>query len=529
MARMPQCICGGVLPVAAGVKEIVCPWCGRKVPAAQAVPEPSPGGQEVLPPLEAAPEPSPTCKRPWMGIVIGVAMLVATAALVTVGRVNAHEKTKRDRLRAMVTEARSLQDQGRHAEAAAKYQRVLERGESGTAIRSDLKSVIASAAVAKGRAELLARMAPIREEAQALVDAGRPAQAAAAYERLIAGEPEGAEGRVAKFFRSARAELDAARADAARLDALQLVLEEVARAISAGDLAAAREAIRTARADGADPDGLLESVGRFLAALPPRERTGVSDEVIDRMRADMGLWMRARRRNTADGYEEFAKARPESPFTAEARQRAVDLEVADILGHRPGRLPQPRRVGNGINRNFSVVNITNSTEHTLTVRFSGVESFKVVFKPHEEGSVELLNGSYRVAATVDWPRINPFAGTNSFNGANYVSRFFIKTVSAFAPQINIPTIPAMFGAGRRSAPAFTPAPPKRLLPEHLKRIIEPARPARTANRSRPSASRSAPRPTRPTRRSSSRSGPDQGTIRMRRADGTVITIDTLSP
>jgi len=307
---------------------------------------------------------------------------------------------------------------------------------------------------------------------------------------------------VAKFFRSARAELDAARADAARLDALQLVLEEVARAISAGDLAAAREAIRTARADGADPDGLLESVGRFLAALPPRERTGVSDEVIDRMRADMGLWMRARRRNTADGYEEFAKARPESPFTAEARQRAVDLEVADILGHRPGRLPQPRRVGNGINRNFSVVNITNST-----VRFSGVESFKVVFKPHEEGSVELLNGSYRVAATVDWPRINPFAGTNSFNGANYVSRFFIKTVSAFAPQINIPTIPAMFGAGRRSAPAFTPAPPKRLLPEHLKRIIEPARPARTANRSRPSASRSAPRPTRPTRRCAARTAP----------------------
>ena len=537
MAPVSQCSCGGMLPLApAPGAEVVCPWCGKKTAAVEAVcPEP---GAEALAPQEPAPcgEEPPTpavCRRPWLGKVIAVGMLLTTAALVGVGKVNAHEKKQRDRFRDLMTKGDELQDRGLYAEAAETYGQVMEKAGWGPTVRSDLRSVISSAGTAKANAELLAEMATIRDEGQAMIEAGKYAEAVPVYERLVAKEPQAARSRVAAFFQRAKDELAGARADAAQLEALAPVLEEVARAMAGVDLEAAQAAIRRARAGGADPDRLLDSVAEFLARLSPQEQTLVSAALFERMNADMGVWMRARRRDELAGYREFLEARPDSPFAPEADRRIVDLEVAGILRGKPGMLPPPTRVGGRMNRNYSVVNITNGTKHTLTVRFSGVDSFKLVFQPQEEGSVELLNGRYRVAATADSPRIKPFAGTNSFDGGDYVSRFYIKTIGSFSlPPINIPTIPTAFGGGRPSAPVFTPAPPKRLLPDWMKRVIEPVKPPALAGRSGTSSPRAASDPSpapRPSRSASRQPKEDQGVIRLRCPDGRVITVDTLAP
>jgi hypothetical protein len=107
------------------------------------------------------------------------------------------------------------------------------------------------------------------------------------------------------------------------------------------------------------------------------------------------------------------------------------------------------------------VNIHNDTKYNLTIRYSGPESFKVVFLPGEKGSVETLRGTYRVAASVDASNVKDYAGEEESDGGNYEVVYYISGPYSL-PRISLPKL--YFG----SAPKFEPWSTKRGVPDYLK-------------------------------------------------------------
>ena len=251
----------------------------------------------------------------------------------------------------------------------------------------------------------------------------RSADTIAAYEAFLRQHPTG------ETATQARARLNELRAPNAW-----------ARAVAANTVEAYEE---FARVHGEDK-----------RAAEARRRAGA-------LRSDLPAWQAAQSAQTIEALEKFLRENPQSPFAEQARAKIVDLEVSDILKQPHGRLPAADRVSTAGVRSYAVVNVHNDTKYNLTIRYSGPESFKVVFSPQDKGSIELLPGAYKVAASVDAARVRQYAGAEQVAGGNYQVEFYIVTTGpggkteARAPQ------------GRNDAP-FAPWPTKRSVAEFVK-------------------------------------------------------------
>lgn len=164
-------------------------------------------------------------------------------------------------------------------------------------------------------------------------------------------------------------------------------------------------------------------------------------------------WERALKVNTIKGYADFLKLHPNSPFTEKAKGKIVDIEVSEIMQGEHGQLPPSDKISDSPGRTYSVVNVHNDTRYNLTIRYSGPESFKVIFSPGEKASIEVLRGNYKVAASVDAAHVQNYAGEETLDGGNYEGEYYI------APPYKIVT--KTFGE-------FEPWPTKRRMPKHLK-------------------------------------------------------------
>jgi hypothetical protein len=172
-------------------------------------------------------------------------------------------------------------------------------------------------------------------------------------------------------------------------------------------------------------------------------------------------WEKALNAKSIEAYSDFIKKHPCSPFAEQAKKRIVDIEVSDIMSGDHGTLPSPSKISSGDGRTYSVTNIHNDTKYNLTIRYSGPDSFSVTFKPEEKGSLEMLRGKYKIAASVDATNVKNYAGEETSDGGNYEVVYYI--VSQFSPErISMPSF--YYG----NAPEFKPWPSKRLVPEYLK-------------------------------------------------------------
>ena len=184
---------------------------------------------------------------------------------------------------------------------------------------------------------------------------------------------------------------------------------------------------------------------------------------VEGVQADASDWERALKIDTIKGYEDFLRQHPHSSFAEKAKGKIVDKEVSDILSKPHGQLPSSNKISEGGGRTYSVVNIHNNTQYNLTIRYSGPDSFKAVFSPNEKGSIEVLRGSYKVAASVDAPNVKDYAGDEASDGGNYEVEYYLVTTGplGFSP----PRIPRIsYGA----APKFEPWPKKRIVSPSLK-------------------------------------------------------------
>lgn len=140
-------------------------------------------------------------------------------------------------------------------------------------------------------------------------------------------------------------------------------------------------------------------------------------------------WSHAKSEMSITLYQNFIEYFPNSSHTQEAEKAIIDLEVENIFKGDHGILPPMIKTFNGKSgRTYSEIDVFNNTEYTLTVRYSGeTESKKVILPPYQRQTFNLNNESYKVAASVNAGNVTNYAGTDTMEGGDYESEFFIQT------------------------------------------------------------------------------------------------------
>lgn len=118
---------------------------------------------------------------------------------------------------------------------------------------------------------------------------------------------------------------------------------------------------------------------------------------------------------------------PSQPGNTNAREIAQQVAAIEAAPHNP--LPRAERTSVDSNSQVAQMGIKNDTNYTLTVLYSGPSAQSVVLSPKAARTIALAVGDYRVAATVDAPDVQPFAGSDDLEGGTYDNTFYIQTVS----------------------------------------------------------------------------------------------------
>jgi hypothetical protein len=264
-----------------------------------------------------------------------------------------------------------------------------------------------------------------------------------------------------KQARSCRASLDEAKQ---YRDAIRSVVETMGSHLAAGRPDAAARTIERAASESKAPDPVLESLAAYV-----ERRRAEARPWDDRDAADAAAmiercldWKAARQKHLIERYEAFLRRYPDGPFAEEAMARLVDIEVAAIFTGAPGKLPAAERKAAAPGQRYATVRIENDTSYNLTIRYSGRESFKVVYAPKEKAAVELLVGDYLVAASVDAANVRDYAGKDEFHGGDYDVTFYIQ--DSLTPTLRFPAYTFALGGSRGSETW----PLKRQIPEYLK-------------------------------------------------------------
>jgi predicted nucleic acid-binding Zn-ribbon protein len=102
----------------------------------------------------------------------------------------------------------------------------------------------------------------------------------------------------------------------------------------------------------------------------------------------------------------------------------------DILSKdpNPNVLPGSELSGNPKNESSHATEyITNGTDYTLTLYYTGPTSTIVTIVPGGKKAVSLLKGSYSVVAKVSAPSVQEYYGSQTYRGFPYEVRYYITT------------------------------------------------------------------------------------------------------
>jgi hypothetical protein len=139
-------------------------------------------------------------------------------------------------------------------------------------------------------------------------------------------------------------------------------------------------------------------------------------------------WNSAKFKNTIDAYSDFILKYPLNFNVPEAEKRIIDLEVEAIFKADHGELP-PLTKSDEYNpySSTNTVSIFNNTDHTLTIRYSGNESKKIVIAPKGTVKTTLKSDMYKITASVDAKFVRNYAGEEYLTGGEYEAEYYIVT------------------------------------------------------------------------------------------------------
>jgi outer membrane protein assembly factor BamD (BamD/ComL family) len=176
----------------------------------------------------------------------------------------------------------------------------------------------------------------------------------------------------------------------------------------------------------------ISSYKSYLSKYPYGEFRISAEEKIKeiKIQEEEKAWRNA---NTISDYKKYLKDYPYGKYVNDVEKRIIDLEVDNVFKGSYGFLPPMQKSYSSSNRNtsFNDIYVKNDTEYTLTIRYSGTMSKKVVIPPRGSQKFILSNGSYRIAASVNASNVTPFAGQESLNGGEYSSTFYIQTSTRY--------------------------------------------------------------------------------------------------
>ncbi len=169
-----------------------------------------------------------------------------------------------------------------------------------------------------------------------------------------------------------------------------------------------------------------EGYRNFIRAYPNTAYSALAESRLAQLEQD--LWAAAKRKPAVRAYETYLATFPEGAYAGEARKAIIDLEVDAIFRGEHGALPPMDRANTGYSQAATnEINLYNNTQYTLTVRYSGLESHKIVLQPKRRTTLQLNNGSYRVTASVNAAHVTNYAGSETLEGGEYTSEFYIVT------------------------------------------------------------------------------------------------------
>ena len=137
-------------------------------------------------------------------------------------------------------------------------------------------------------------------------------------------------------------------------------------------------------------------------------------------------WRTAQRVNTLTAYSRYLELYPKGAHAKAADKKVIDLSVSNIFAGDHGTLPGMDKTSySSSGRN--TISVSNDTQYTLTLLYSGPDSKRLVLYPRSSGTVSLPNGTYRVAASDAASNVRSYAGTETLTGGSYDVSYYIST------------------------------------------------------------------------------------------------------
>ena len=141
---------------------------------------------------------------------------------------------------------------------------------------------------------------------------------------------------------------------------------------------------------------------------------------------DNKAWQEANRLNTSGAFKYYLELYPHGVYKDRAYKKVIDLEVDEIFQGDYGQLPSMDSQSYYSYSSTSTIKLTNNTEYTLTVLYSGNSSEKVVLLPRHSSEITLSNGNYRIAASVNASKVQNYAGSEKLDSGRYEVEYYIK-------------------------------------------------------------------------------------------------------
>ena len=141
---------------------------------------------------------------------------------------------------------------------------------------------------------------------------------------------------------------------------------------------------------------------------------------------DSQAWKTAQKQNTLTAYNRYLELFPKGAHAKAADKKVIDLSVTNIFAGDHGTLPGMDRTSYS-SSGSNIITVSNDTQYTLTLLYSGPDSKRLVLSPHSSGSVRLPNGTYRVAASVAATNVRSYAGTETLSGGGYDVSYYISS------------------------------------------------------------------------------------------------------
>lgn len=166
----------------------------------------------------------------------------------------------------------------------------------------------------------------------------------------------------------------------------------------------------------------------------PSGYKGYTDDSLDEFNRNMKeqewgredtAWALACDLDATNAYEKYLAMYPNGAHASEASVRLVRARVNETLANAHSNLPDIKRIEEDDDSPETTLVIENNTGLALSVYCSGTDTRSIVIPPDRKGSIKILNGHYKIAASVPPAYIKPFAGQTSFQGGVYEIGFWI--------------------------------------------------------------------------------------------------------